>query len=291
MTSLPDRPLAILLVAALLVATGVGARHLGAPARDARVLVGANPDLSVVYARLSVANTGLLDDQLVTRLAVLPPDGSPTEHRAVRVDGTSGPAGVWGGADRLEATADGWELRVGGEGLNARLAVRAPRAPTETCPPAVGALGGVVQDPAEGHLFDGHGFVTRTRAVGGWFSMPPGDALYVVGPGFAAAVDPLDADCPAWVRAGDRAWAGVAPRWYAERGASFTIGDWTLRVRGLGEPLALDAHAHAFAPERWAAALIGFPSPRPVLRRAVVVVEGPSASGARAALVLSRAGT
>lgn len=290
MTALPDRPLAVVLLTALLVATGFGARHLGAPTREARVLVGANPDLTVVYARLSVANTGLLDGQLVTRVAVLPPDGSPIEHRAVQVNGTIGPAGVWGGTDRLETTADGWELRLGGEGLNARLSVRAqPSSPRDAaaCPPAVGALGGMVQDGAEGALFDGNGVVTRTRARG---SGAP-DALYVIGPGFAAAIDPLDEACPAWVRAGERTWSGAPPTWAAERGASFALGDWTLRLRGLGEALTLDAHAHAFAAERWVAFLVGFPSPRPALRRAVVVVDGPGATGARAGLVLSRAGT
>lgn len=284
MTPLSDRALGGALVALLALATLLGARHLGPPTRESYVLVGANPDLGVVYARLTAGTTGLLRAQSVTRVVVLTPGASPMEHRAVHADGEVGPAGITAGPDRLSSNADGWELRVTGEGLNARLLVRADDS-APACPPPSGALGGMVQDPAEGRLFDGAGLVVRTEVRG----TASDNALYIAGPGFAAGVDPRAA-CPAWVRAGARTWTDArAVAFRGTRGESLTLGDWSIVVRAVDAPVLLDAHAHTLSAERALATLVGFPSPRPAVQRVLVDVEGPGVEGVRPGVAVLRA--
>jgi hypothetical protein len=271
------------LLGLLLLASILGAWHLRAPRRTTHLLVGSNPDLGVVFARLGTGNTGLLRAQAVTRVVVLTPGAAPIEHRAVHPEAEVGPAGIVAGPDRLVATADGWELRVAGEGLNARLLVGGRS--EGGCPPPSGALGGMVQDPAEGRLFDGTGLVTRTTVTGNTAD----NALYVAGPGFAAGIDP-QAECPTWVRAGARAWSDArAIAFRGARGESLRLGDWTLVLRGLDAPVTLDAHAHALPLERALSALVGFPSPRPALHRVTVEVSGPGVDGVRSGVALLRA--
>jgi hypothetical protein len=283
LTRRDDRLLGGALLGLLLLASILGAWHLSAPRRGTHLLVGSNPDLGVVFARLGTGNTGLLRTQAVTRVVVMTPGAAPIEHRAVHPEAQVGPAGIVAGSDRLVATADGWELRVAGEGLNARLLVGGQR--DGGCPPPSGALGGMVQDPAEGRLFDGTGLVSRTERTGN-----TGDnALYVVGAGFAAGIDP-QATCPTWVRAGERTWSDArAVAFHGERGESMRLGDWTLVLRGLDAPVSLDAHAHALPLERAIAALIGFPSPRAALHRVTVEVHGPGVDGVRPGVALLRA--
>ena len=59
-------------------------------------------------------------------------------------------------------------------------------------------------------------------------------ALYVVGAGFAAGIDP-HADCPAWVRAGERTWSDArALAFRGDRGTGFGVALFTAAVQALG---------------------------------------------------------
>ncbi len=273
----PRRLLLAALAAGTLAYAGV---RLGVePRSDAWALVGADADGAVLWSWLSVGNTGLLDGQLTTWLLLLPAGPGVIEHRA-----QWGPAppseGVASGADALVPSADGWELRVGGGGLGARVHVRGA---APGCPPEVGEMTGVVEDRVDGRLLTGPGVIVRTRAAG----HVEGSALYVLGAGFAAGIEPLS-DCPAWVRAGDHTWTGAATDFPIERSTALTLGDWTLTFRSAGEAVVLDGWAHTLAAERFVARAFGFRPPITEARRAVVRVEGPGVSTLAPALVLRR---
>lgn len=259
-----------------LLATVFGARHLGPPRRETLALIGADVDLSVVWARLTVANTGLLDGQLTTALVLLTPRSSPLEHRAVQGPARMTPDGVAAGTDALGRTADGIELRIGGEGLAARIHARGA---TLACPPEPGEMAGMIEDKTDGRLMEGTAIVVRTRAG----AREEGRALYVVGPAFAAVIDP-SSDCPAWARSGSAAWSGAAPAF----DDAVRLGEWSLTIRHLGTPVLQDGYAHLLPPERWLAAALGAPEPVVRVQRAIVKVEGPGVRGSRAGLLVTR---
>jgi hypothetical protein len=248
----------------------VAVRVLVTPHADIWSLVTIDADGAAVWASLTVADTGLLDDQLTTRVVVIPANGSLVEHRAQWGPTAVGSDGIQG-SDSLTPEAGSWTLRVGGDGLRARLTLR-DGAPG--CPPTVGPVGGMVEDRTDGRLVDGQGLVVRERLVG----HPSGVALYAVGVGFALGIDPWS-ECPAWVTEGDHVWTGDAVAIPDERRSSLEIGEWSISLRGLGDPVEHDEWAHALDPERWAAGLFGFPAPVTELRRVVLSVSGPG--GAR----------
>lgn len=267
--------------AALLVAAGV-VRATVVPVRDTLALVGVDADTVVLWTHLTVANTGLLDDQLTTRLVLLPaPGNDPLEHRAVQgPTAPPGPDGVGAGTDALRPVEDGWELRVGGEGLAARIRARGA---TVGCPPTPGDLAGFVEDRGvEGRLVTGRGVVVHTRVEGD----PEADALYVLGPAFAAGVDPLS-DCPAWVVAGDATWTGTPPPLDPSPRATLRLGDWALTFRHVGPAVDQAPLGHVLPPERWLAAAMGY-APRLRARRVTLRVSGPGVDGVRAGLLVER---
>jgi hypothetical protein len=263
-----------------LVALVVGVRHLAAPTRDSIFLVGADTDLSVVYARYSVANTSLVDQQLTTRMVLLSTRSGVLEHRAMTGPAAIGPDGVAAGTDGLVATRDGWEARIGGDALAARItAVGAARG----CPPVAGDMAGMVEARSDGAILHGAAVVAGTHAVG----VVSDSALYVVSQDFSAGIDPIS-DCPAWVRTAGDTWTGDAPTLDATAGTDVMLGGWKLHLKWLSPETTLDAFAHLLPPERWAARLFGMPAPHVGVRRAVVRVEGPGVAGARAGVVLTR---
>ncbi len=272
---------AALLVSLALLAVGYGAVRVGVvPRSEAWSLVAADADGALLWASLSVGNTGLLDDQLTTRLLLLPNGPGMIEHRASWGPSTLDDAGVRGGADALVSVADGWELRVGGEGLGARVQARGA---APGCPPEIGEMAGVVEDRVDGRLLTGPAIVTRTRMDG----HEEGTALYVFGAGFTAAIEPLS-DCGAWVRAGDHTWSGVAAPFPVAKGTALTLGAWTLSFRSAGEAVVQDGWGHALAAERLVARAFGFRQPRNEVRRAMMRVEGPGVEILAPALVIRR---
>lgn len=265
---------------AVLVAGALAARLLVVPRVEAWTLVGADADGAIVWTELAVANTGLLRDQLTTRLLVLPGAASAIEHRAQWGSATVGDGGIVATPDQLAATPEGWELRVGGGGLAARIRASGAAA---GCPPTPGELGGMVEDRIEGRLVTGPGLVMRTRTEG----HAVGTAVYVVADGFAAAVDPFAA-CPAWVRGGDEAWTGDAAPFDLARVSALTLGAWTFTFRSAGDAVVHDGWAHALGVERAAAALLGYAPPVTEARRVVVRVEGPGGPRIAPGFVLVR---
>jgi hypothetical protein len=272
---------AVLLGSLLLVAVGYTAVRVGVrPRSEAWSIVGVDADGALLWTWLSVGNTGLLDGQLTTRLLLLPAGPGVIEHRASWGPAPLGDEGVRGGADALVAVPDGWELRVGGDGLGARVVARGAR---PGCPPEIGEMAGVVEDRVDGRLLSGSAIVTRTRTDG----EVEGSALYVLGEGFAAAIEPLS-DCPAWVRAGERTWTGDASTFPIERNTSLVLGDWTLSFRSAGDAVVQDGWGHTIAAERLVARAFGFRPPRTEVRRAVMRIEGPGVSTLAPALVIQR---
>jgi hypothetical protein len=265
---------------ALLAAGSAAVWRFAQPTRDAWMLVGADADGAIAYVRLSVADTGFLDRQLTTRFALLPPSGNPVEHRAMNGPADLGPDGVAAGPDALVPTGTGWELRIGGEGLGARVQLHGAAA---ACPPVPGAMVGMVEDRSDGRLLSGPGIVLRTHASG----HVEDAALYVLGEGFSAGIDPLS-DCPAWVRAGDRTWTGDATATLADGDALLQLGSWTLGIRPAGTSVDQDAWAHALPAERWLARLFGNPSPHVMAKRVLVRVDGPGVGQLAPGLTLRR---
>ncbi len=266
-----DRALAAVAVTALALASAWALWAVGAPRRDSWWVIGADTDLSVVVARITTGNTNVLAGQAETRVTVLPTGGSPIEHRAVHARGASTAAGAFAEPDRITAVPEGWELRVGGAGLGARLSVLGA---APGCPATAGALAGTVSDPADGRLLSGGAVVVRTVGPAG-----AGAALYVVGPRFAAAIDPAALACPAWVWTPDTTWTGDAPPAPRRHGDSVTLGAWTLTLDVLDAPVEQPGVAHLLPVERTVAAVFGG-SAGVTLRRAVVGVRG--REGARA---------
>lgn len=276
------------LVGAALVVVAVGyvAVRMGVtPRADAWSVVAADADGALFWTWLSVANTGLLDDQLTTRVLLLPAGPGVIEHRAQWGPAVLDATGVASGADSLRDDGAAWQLKVGGEGLGARAEIRGA---APGCPPTVGELRGVVEDRTDGRLLTGPGLVVRTRVEG----HAEGAALYVLGSGFSAGIEPLS-DCAAWVRArgpdgAERTWTGAASDFPVARGTVLTLGDWTLTFRSAGDAVTQDGWAHALAAERLVARLFGFRPPVAEARRAVVRVEGPGVATLAPALVVRR---
>ncbi len=286
-----ERVQAWLLVGLLLAAACALVVRLGLPTREAVLLVGANDDGSVIFARLAEANTGLVDRQVTTRLALLPAEGVPVEHRAMHAPAATrlGPDGVVAAPDALVRAqgTDGWELRVGGEAAQARLSVAA-REPATACPPPAGALRGTVQYGGEGLLLDGAGGVVRTRARG----RADEGALWVIARGVWIGVDTVASDCPAWAVHDDTRWTGAAPSLPERVGEAMVVGPYRVTLEAWTPALTLDPLGHVTAPERWIGRLGGIQVS--ALRRVRVRVAGPDLPEGgvpRPGILLDRAAT
>ena len=256
------------LTALVLVTLGLAVR-LGAPVRDAWILVAAHADGGVAALRMSAANTGLLDPTTTVRLAFLPADGAPLQHRATRLATAHDEDGIAAPPDSSRRTKDGWEAVIGGNGLQARLTLRdAGRSPAR-CAVTLGRVAGAIEDGQAGQAFDGSGMVVRTRARFG----ARASALYAVGPTLAVAMDPLGA-CPAFVRGAAVTWDGAVPGAPPERpGESVVLGPVRIVLEARTDALALEPLDHVTAPERWLGRMAGL---RPTfVRRARVRVRGP----------------
>ncbi len=295
-----DRRVGLAVIATVIALAGGGAaRKFVVPTREAWSLIGADEDGAIVYARFSVSDTGFLDRQLTTRFLLLPAGVGIIEHRAMGAAATLGPEGVSAGTDALVSDAEGWELRIGGDGLAARARVRgfsggepeisAARGergvPAEGgCAPVAGVMGGAVEDAVDGRLLSGPALIVRTRARGAIDNT----ALYVLGNGFTAAIDPL-ADCPAWARAGDQTWSGEPGAFDLEPGVLLKLGEWTLKLRAVGPAVDQDAWAHTLWAERaLAALLLGQRAPHVVAHRVLIRVDGPGVATLAPALALRR---
>lgn len=252
-------PAAIALVAYAAIRTFV------VPVVDAWSVIGADADGAIVWASLATSNTGFLDDQLTTRLMVIPPSLETIEHRAQWGPSTFGDDGVAGGADSLRPSAQGWELRIGGEGLGARLGLEGAK---PGCPPEIGRMGGMVEDGVDGRLVTGPAVVVRSHAEGA----RRGAALYAFGADVSVGID-AGSDCPAWVRTPDRSWTGAAVDFPVARDVALELAEFTVSFRSAQRGLPHDEWAHASAPERAIARLFGFPPPVTELTRVVVRIE------------------
>lgn len=270
-------------VTAIAGALGLGLAWIAvSPHREAWTLVAVNADGAVVLARLSQGNTGLFHEQVTARLAVLPARGPVLEHRAIDGPGTLDETGVRAGPDALVAEDGEWRLRLDGDTLRARVVVRGGEM---SCPPEPGEVQGIIeagtgaQSAGEplGITLTGTGVVVRTAASGAVRD----SAFYVIAPDFAAGVDPL-AQCPAWVRAGERGWAGKA----APIDDQVSLGPWVLSVRRWQDSVVQEPLAHTLFPERLLSRLVGFASPRLTLTRATVTVQG--LAGKRTGVVIDR---
>lgn len=238
------------------------------PVRDAYWIIGNTSSLGFVIARLSTSNTGLLQDQITTRLLLLDPGQIPLEHRA---QGLSLPVaqGLSTPTDTLLPTKDGWELRIGGSALAGRIHLRQ----TEGCGQAAGNLDGFLGYDKDIRRVDGLGTLVHTQAMGNVSNR----ALYVFGTRFSAGIDPLS-DCPAWWHDAQGAGQGDAPSLPGNDTFQVTLGGHTLQVEVL-EGVVLQSFLHVLPMERWAATIAGFPEPYLYARRALVHVEGETLVG------------
>ena len=262
------------------------------PEREAWSLISVSSDMSVLYARMSTASTGLLDHQVTSRLAALPIHSYTIEHRAVLgpiADETDRTNGISSGADLLRWRVDRWQLRMGGDDVQVRAELKP--APIRSCPPSLGTVSGVLGVGDGGAtsgamLLDGTAAVVHTLARGDVENR----AIYVLGPTFSAGVDPLS-DCPAWVVSGAEQWTGQAIALADDPDApagALQLGAWTLRVRRLDDALRIESFGQILPFERWMARLAGVREPVMRLQRATVRVEGPGIAGPRAGLVIDR---
>lgn len=281
----------VLLLLSLLALVGVRiALVVAPPEREAWALIGVSVDRSILYARLSTSSTGFYDHQVTTRLAALPTQSFAVEHRAMLGPAEGTVNGIAAGSDDLTWAAGVWHLHVGGDDVQVRATLRMEDEPEGPggCPPTAGALAGVLGvgdggDSSGAMVLDGKAVVVHTLARG----VVRNRALYVLGPDFAAGIDPL-ADCPAWVRAGAASWSGdgaIVPE--ADVG-EVRLGEWTLTVHREGDALRMETFGHLLGFERWAAAIVGWPEPIQILQRTTVTVDGPGVSGPRPGLVLER---
>lgn len=266
-------------------ALGFGlARIAVTPHRESWTLVAVNADTAIVLARLSQGNTGLFGDQVTARLTMLPARGPILEHRAIDGPGTLDETGVRAGTDSLVEADGEWRLRLDGDTLRARVVVRGAE---NSCPPRPGEVQGVIeagsgaQSAGEplGLTLAGTGVVVRTAATGA----VGGSALYVIAPDFAAAVDPLAA-CSAWVRSGDREWAGKAAP--IDESDHVSLGPWVLRLRRWQDTVVQEPLGHTLLPERMLSRLAGFAAPRLTITRTTVAVQG--LAGKRTGVVIDR---
>ena len=257
------------------------------PSREAWSLLSIGPDQAVLLARLSVSDSGFYRDQLTTRVYLLRPDGGVFEHRAMYAPTKIREDGVASGLDSLEATAEGWELRVAGDGAQARAVLRGAR---PGCPGEAGELQGVMGTSVEGEggdfggeRLEGRAVVIRTRAEG----HVRGKALYVLGPDVVIVVEPLAVGCTAWGVVGGESWAGVAPVVEGAQG-SLTVGPWQLELRPTATRVDSGAWPHLLGPERWLAAAVGQPEPTLRVQRLVVEVQRAGARLRSSAILLVR---
>ncbi|MEN9785672.1 MAG: hypothetical protein RLZZ299_936 [Pseudomonadota bacterium] len=257
-------------VGALVLVTLGLALRLGAPVREASVLIAANADGGVATLRVSTANTGLVDPVATVRLAFLPADAPPLAHRATRLPTRVDEDGVAAPPDSLRREGNTWSATIGGEGLQARLTLRAAGDDPRGCPVALGPIAGTIEDGRAGQTFDGSALIVRTRARFG----ARATALYAVGPTLALGLDP-HGTCPAFVRGSGVAWTGPAPGAPPERpGESAVLGPVRITVEARTDAVALEPLDHVTAPERWLGRLAGL---RPTfVRRARVRVRGPT---------------
>ncbi len=279
--------LAALIMAAVAIAVRV-TLWIAPPEREAWTLIGITTDTTALYARLSTSSTGFYDGQVTTRLAALPPQSFVVEHRAMLGPAEGGEDGIVSGSDGLTRSGGSWKLRIGGNNVQVRATSTPSHPPIRECPPETGKLAGVLGvgdggDASGALLLDGRAVVVHTLAVG----EVSNEALYVLGPGFAAGVDPL-ADCPAWVISGTEEWVGEAPELPEGSEGDVQLGPWTLHIRRLGEPLRMDSHGHLLPIERWAATLVGWREAHQRLQRVTVRMEGPEVNGPRSGVMLRR---
>lgn len=289
-----SRASVVLVLLTLLALVGVRIALLVAPLeREAWALIGVSVDRSILYARLSTSSTGFYDHQVTTRLAALPTQSFAVEHRAMLGPAEGTVNGIAAGSDDLTWAAGVWHLHVGGDNVQVRAMLHAEDVPESPeapggCPPTAGSLAGVLGvgdggDSSGALVLDGKAVVVHTLARG----VVRNRALYVLGPDFAAGIDPL-ADCPAWVRAGAASWSGDAPTVPEPDGGEVRLGDWMLTVHREDDALRMETFGHLLGFERWAAAIVGWPEPIQILQRTTVTVHGPGVSGPRPGLVLER---
>jgi hypothetical protein len=256
-----------------------------APAREGWWIVGTTSSLGALVVRLSSSDSGLLRNQITTRMLLLEPGIEPLEHRAQGLQQPELPF-LSTDMDHLSVDKEGWNLSVsGGSSVSARVQVLR-QAPCGDQPGGKGAgrLSGVLRYgnlEGEGDVrrVQGWGVVVHTHARGRVHNR----ALYVLDAGFSAGVDPL-ADCPAWWNSADgTVWSGEPPDVPGGEHFELQLGGKWLQVR-VGRVSTLDAFGHLLSMERVVSSLAGLPPPILGIRRAIASVDGQ----AHAAILLER---
>lgn len=251
-----------------------------APTREGWWVIGTTSSLGAFVGRLSYGDSGILRNQVTTRLLLMEPGTEPLEHRAQGLRREEGllPGTV---ADHLEQDREGWNFSVsGGSAVSARLQVGL-QAPCGEVPGGQGAgrLSGMLRYgnlEGEGDVrrVQGWGVVVHTRARG----RVHGRALYVLDAGFAAGLDPL-ADCPGWWRNREgQSWSGTSPEVPGGERFELKLGEKWMQVR-VGRMQSMDAFGHLLPVERYFSTLIGLPPPILGVRRAIVTVDGEAHAG------------
>lgn len=238
------------------------------PRREAEWIIGTTSSLGVFFARISRSDSGLLRNQLSTRILLLEPDFQPLEYRgwglAVAPMSTPSEALVEEqGRTRL--------LLQAGESLNGRLELAGTERQKPLRMEGMLRFGGL----EGGALQRLSGWAVRSHTVAK--GSVKNRALYLVGASFALAVDPLSQPEAWWWREGQR-WEGAAPP--LPEGPRFTVqvGGIELRLRSPYSQ-TLDTMPQLLPPERWAATLAGFPPPQHTVSRVVASWEGGSLVG------------
>lgn len=278
----------ILGVGIVLMLLILGTRLLtwNAPEREGWWIIGTTSSLGALVARLSQADSGLLKNQVTTRILLVEPGTEPVEHRAQGLQLPEEALPVTA-TDRLSVTKEGWNLVVGGGStVSARIQVM----PHAGCGAFAGGQGagrlsgvlryGNLEGEGDVRRVQGWGVVVHTRANGRIRNR----ALYLLDAGFSAGIDPL-ADCPGWWRAENgNSWSGEPPEIPSGERFEIQLGGKWFQVR-VGREQILDAFGHLLGFERFFSSVIGLPPPVLGVQRAIATVDGE----AHAAVLLVRA--
>ena len=225
-----------------------------APTRHARWLVATTSTLGALVARVSASDSGLLKNQLTTRLLLLEPGMVPLEQRAQGLQIGEFSTSV----DHILPTKDGWDTRIGGDGLNARLVMRQDMADTK---PYARNIEGFIRFSADIRRTTGWGIVVDSTTTGRVQS----SALYVLDASLTLVVDPVLDASKAWYRTSEQGWVGEPVPVVV--GREFRVGDLTVLVKLL-EGQTLESFGHLLSLERGMAWMVGVSEPRLTIFRA-----------------------
>jgi hypothetical protein len=244
-----------------------------APYRTARWLVASTSSLGALFARIARSDSGLLKNQLTTRLLLLEPWMVSLQHRAQGLALSDDYQAI---NEFFLQEDHRYDFKIDGDGLQARLQLFTD-AP---CAPAA-PLQGFIRFSTDIRDLSGWGVVVETQVTG----RVENQALYVLDRELTVAIDPLSVQCPAYYQWKETFWQGEAPMIPKGERFSVELGDLRLTVQVLAGEV-LESFPHLLAPERLISQLLRFPPPTLGMARASVRVEG--TSGDHSGVLLTR---